>query len=122
MRRTVFPILISLSVILSACGGNTSGESLPGEEIFYSGGSTLLGCSTCHSLDGTDNVGPSLMGISDRAGDRVNGLSAEDYIRNSIIAPSAYLVAGYNDSMPTLYAEQLTQEEIDDLVKFLLTQ
>jgi len=44
--------------------------------------------------------GPSFQGISKRAGDRVPGLSAVEYLRQSIVDPSAYMVEGFVDIMP----------------------
>ena len=85
------------------------------------------GCSVCHSLDGSENVGgfraPTFQGISGQAGDRVPGLSAEDYLRESIVDPAAYLVEGYfADAMPKGLKILLSEEDIDNLVAFLLTQ
>lgn len=47
---------------------------------------------------------------------------AVEYIRTSIVDPSAYVVPGFPDMlMPHSYAEIFTEEEIDDLVAYLLT-
>ena len=62
------------------------------------------------------------MGISERAKDRVEGLSAADYIRQSIVDPGAHLVQGYDDVMPRVIGQRLSEEEVDELVDFLLTQ
>ena len=85
------------------------------------------GCSFCHTLDGSEKVAtaraPSWQGISGRAGDRVPGLSAEEYLRESIVDPAAYIVDGYlPDSMPKGFKILLSEEDIDSLVAFLLTQ
>jgi len=47
---------------------------------------------------------------------------AEAYIHQSIKDPYAYLVEGYGNTMTKAAAYLLTEEEIDDLVAFLLTQ
>ena len=66
---------------------------------------------------------PTWQGISGRAGDRVPGLSAEEYLRESILDPAAYIVEGYlADSMAKGYRFLLSEEDIDGLVAFLLTQ
>ena len=81
------------------------------------------GCRICHSLDpGAVLVGPSLDGIASRAGSRVPGMSAEEYIRQSIVEPDAYVVAGFPaGQMLQTFGDLLTSEDIDNLVAFLLT-
>jgi hypothetical protein len=76
----------------------------------------------CHSLDGSADAGPSFQGISERAGERVPDLSAVEYLRQSIVDPSAYVVEGFDDIMPKGYRILLSEEDIDDLVALLLTQ
>ena len=67
-------------------------------------------------------VGPSFDGIASRAQTRVPGLSAEEYLRQSIVEPNAYVVDGFpTGQMFNNYAEVLTEEDIDNLVAFLLT-
>ncbi len=85
---------------------------------------TNTGCRICHSLD--DNVtivGPSLGGIGATAATRIPGMSAEDYLRESILDPDAFIVEGFpaGQMIPT-YLDLLTTEDIDNLVAFLLTQ
>jgi mono/diheme cytochrome c family protein len=82
------------------------------------------GCNACHTITGISSgtVGPVLDGLASRAGDTVAGLTAEEYIRQSIMEPSAYVVPGFPDGvMPQTFAETLTEEQIADLVAFLLT-
>jgi cytochrome c oxidase subunit 2 len=90
-----------------------------GREIF-----TSAGCNACHTLDDADataQVGPDLNELADVAGDREPRLNAEEYVRQSIVDPPASVVKGYSgDTMPANFADQLTPEEIDTLVKYLL--
>lgn len=95
-----------------------------GEKLYYE---TSLGtnaaCRICHSLQpGVVLVGPSFAGIADRAANRVPGMTAEQYLYQSITEPDAYVVEGFpaGQMVPNL-AEILTQEQIDDLIAFLLT-
>ncbi len=84
---------------------------------------TNASCRICHSLQpGVTLVGPSFAGIASRAGERVPGLSAEAYLYQSITDPDAYVVEGFPSGLmvPNL-AEILTEEQIDDLIAFLLT-
>ena len=81
------------------------------------------GCRLCHSLEpGVRLVGPSLYGIGTTAAQRVPGLSAEEYLYQSIVEPDAYVVPGFQAGMmPPDARERLTEEQIQDLVAFLLT-
>ena len=81
------------------------------------------GCRICHSLEpGQRLVGPSLAGVAAAAGTRVPGLTAEEYLRQSIIEPDAYIVEGFQPgAMLPDVADDLTEQQLDDLVAFLLT-
>ena len=47
--------------------------------------------------------------------------AAAAFIRESIVDPPAFAVEGYSgDTMPGNFADQLTPEEIDTLVQYLL--
>ena len=73
------------------------------------------GCSTCHSLAaGEVVVGPSMAGIGSRE-DTV-------YIKDSILDPNAELVDGFPaDTMPNVWGAELSSEQVDQLVAYLLT-
>ena len=75
-------------------------------------------CAVCHGAG--DGVGPSLTAMADRAPNVVEGLSAEEYLRQSILDPSACVVDGYQDVMPKDYAETLAEDEVNGLVTFIL--
>jgi cytochrome c553 len=81
-----------------------------------------LGCATCHEASISNlfrPVGPPL----DRAGkvgaERVPGMSAEEYLRQSIADPGAYLVPGYPDSMPRDLGNALSPADLAALVAYL---
>ncbi|MDF1754216.1 MAG: cytochrome c [Verrucomicrobiales bacterium] len=84
-------------------------------------------CTSCHSLDGTKLVGPSLKGLAGshrktRAPDSNELLSVEataDYIRQSITEPNALLAEGYTENLMPPMGGILTEKQIDDLVNFL---
>ncbi len=128
MRRIALVCMLALATV--ACGGGSDGGVTPtgaarsGLEIFEERilGSNA-GCITCHSLDAdTTLVGPSIVGVASRAAIRVAGVSADEYLRKSITAPSAFVVDGFDDGkMPTDWAAVLTAAEIDALVAYLLT-
>ncbi len=106
------PIGIDLETPLPL-GDAQRGESLFAEE---------LGCAACHSLDGTTLVGPSVLGLSQRADTRVEGLTAEEYLRQSILLPCEEVVEGFACVMPENYGERLDTQGLADLIAYLLEQ
>jgi hypothetical protein len=48
-------------------------------------------------------------------------MSAEDYLRQSILDPAAYVVPGYQDSMPRDLGRDLSPTDLDALVAYLLS-
>ena len=79
------------------------------------------GCQGCHSTDGTAKTGPSFQGIWGEEHTFVRGSPAvvdENYIRESVLDPSAKVREGYKDQMNS-YKGSLTDEEIDDLIEFI---
>lgn len=112
-------------VLAAACGDPAIGSTTDlteGDELFAA---TVLGnrpgCITCHSLEpGVNLVGPSMAGIGAVAGDRVDGMDAETYLRQSIVEPNAYIVEGYEDDvMPGDYVLHLTDAQIEALVGYM---
>ncbi|HEU5111669.1 MAG TPA: cytochrome c, partial [Acidimicrobiia bacterium] len=92
-------------------------DPIEGRTIFLT-----KGCTGCHSREGdseTGFVGPDLTGLADRAGNRVEGLSAEEYVRQSVLDPQAYIVDGYGSQMPVLPVDA---EELDALIGYLLSE
>jgi mono/diheme cytochrome c family protein len=119
-------ILLLFSTILAACGGKPAGagDSAAGEALFTQATiNSAPGCATCHSTEpGEVIVGPSLAGVASRAGERVEGQTAEQYLRNSILDPNAYVVDGFSaGTMYQDFASVLNDQQVDDLVAYLLT-
>jgi mono/diheme cytochrome c family protein len=89
-----------------------------GEDLFQA-----KGCSECHlspSLSSRTEMGPSLRELWKVAGSRQPGLTAEDYVRQSIASPNAFIVFGFgNNRMPQI---AVRPEEIDALVDYLLDE
>jgi hypothetical protein len=65
----------------------------------------LLGCGSCHSVEGRDDaagqIGPPLDGVGDRALTRIPGTPADSYLRDSVIEPGKFVVSGFSDVMPS---------------------
>jgi cytochrome c553 len=81
-----------------------------------------LGCATCHEASISNlfrPVGPPLDRVGQVGAERVPGVSAEEYLRQSTIDPGAYLVPGYRDSMPRGLANGLSPEDLAALVAYL---
>jgi mono/diheme cytochrome c family protein len=125
MRTLSLSLLLILALGLTACGGGdaapAAGDPVAGEKVYNEVAAPA--CITCHSLEpGVDLVGPSSANIGAEAGSRVSGQSAEDYLRESIVDPNAYVVEGYAQGlMPGTYRSQLTDQQVSDLVAYLLT-
>jgi len=95
--------------------GAKAARPLDGESVFQA-----KGCTACHSREGVSGgqIGPNLTGLADRAGDRVVGLTAEEYVSQAVLDPQAYIVDGFTGvNMPTL---PLSDEELEALTGFLL--
>ncbi|MDP6824216.1 MAG: cytochrome c [Dehalococcoidia bacterium] len=75
-------------------------------------------CSGCHSTGSDQIVGPGLAEVGDNAATRVSGLSADDYLEQSIREPGAFIVDGFSDGMPAIFTD-LSETEMSDLVAFL---
>lgn len=92
-------------------------------------------CNACHSTaPGVNMVGPSLSGVVARAEQVIaspeyagHATTAEEFIRESILTPNAFIEPGpmYSANgqsfMPNTYQHDLTSEQIDELVAFLMT-
>ncbi len=97
-----------------------------GQELFSLTYDTAAGpymCASCHHVDSEEVlVGPGLYNIKARATTRVEGQSAAQYIFNSIKHPGDYVVEGFaNGLMPQNYAEIFTDDDIYNIVAYLLT-
>ncbi len=81
------------------------------------------GCFLCHKVEGVGGTrGPDQTNIGERAATRRPGLSAEEYIRESVLNPNAYVVEPFGaDVMPSDFGARLTEEMINDLVVYLLS-
>lgn len=101
-----------------------------GEALFRS---VTPACTACHSTaPGVNLAGPTLAGLSTRALETIaspdykgKATTAEEFIRESLLEPSAYLHPGpmYSANgvsfMPTTYVNDLKPEQIDHLVAYL---
>ena len=139
MRKLSLTILLALllSFALVACGGgddtessggesSSVGDAANGERLFNQqiiGSASAPGCITCHSLEpGVVVVGPSQSDVGARAETAIEGMTAEEYLRQSIVEPDAHIAEGFDPGlMYQNFGEELTNSQINDLVAFMLT-
>ena len=85
---------------------------------------TAKGCLACHSVDGKPKVGPTLKALYGKeqqvfVGGVAKTITVDDaYLRRSIIAPMGQVVRGYPPAMPKT---QLTDQELNEVVRFIKT-
>ena len=84
---------------------------------------TAQGCSGCHAISSVPGavgaVGPKLDGVATKGATRKPGLTAEQYLEESIREPTAYTVEGFPAGVMPKFP--LSDAQIKDLVAFLLT-
>jgi cytochrome c oxidase subunit II len=101
--------------------GGAGGGEADGKELFASNG-----CGGCHTLsDAGSNAqtGPALDDLAAQAArrGRERNQSAEEYVRESIVDPDAFTVSGFRrGTMPSNFGDELSEEQIDALVDYLL--
>jgi hypothetical protein len=120
----VFVLLLSGCAVSPPMSTPIAGDVERGAQLFAQGQGEIPPCSTCHQPvigQFSFSVGPNLDGIGERAGTRVDGLGAEEYLRQSILEPERYIVSGYRDIMYPDYSAYLMEQNIQDLIAYLLT-
>jgi cytochrome c oxidase subunit 2 len=79
-----------------------------------------MGCVTCHAA-GESSRGPALegkFGTQERLTDGSSVSVDEEYLRESILNPTAKVVEGYAPLMPT-FANQLSEEDVSNLIAYI---
>ena len=91
------------------------GNPAAGKRLFLS-----LGCSGCHTYapaGATGQIGPDLGKLPQYA-KQANQGPLDQFVQNSITNPGAYVQPGYQNVMPTTYAN-LPPKQLADLIAFL---
>lgn len=97
----------------TASGGNVEA----GAKVFMT-----KTCATCHTVEkvkAAGTIGPKLDGLGATAAKRIAGTSAEDYIKQSIEDPNAFVVEGFTKGLMPPLRSTLNDQEFKDLVAFL---
>jgi cytochrome c oxidase subunit II len=136
MRRLA--LLFGLTVLLAGCGGEQTvlptaekvvgtvatttqaaapaGNPAQGAKLFNS-----QGCNGCHTFTpagSTAKIGPDLDKLAQEA-QKANRGSLEQFTRESIENPSAYVEPGYKDGLMPNFGQTLSAKQISDLVAYL---
>jgi cytochrome c553 len=130
-RHMLRMVILLVAVALVTACGNGGGGAAPAAGGNVEAGHALFaqatigsqpGCGTCHSLEaGQTLVGPSLAGIGTAAASKVSGESAEQFLRNSIVNPNAYVEGGFAEGIMPNYQDGLSEQQVNDLVAYLLS-
>jgi mono/diheme cytochrome c family protein len=103
---------------LSLEGGNVTPAQLvrAGEQIYKTKGD----CEICHRIGQKGTRAPDLAGVGARAGRAKAGLSAKQYLIESLVNPGAVVVEGYPPIMPAVDKQMsLNRSELWALTAFL---
>lgn len=132
MKRSVtFAVLLAV-VVLTACGTNTSEETvttddaptttlleLPGREVYLRNNY----CVGCHTTLGGRATGPTFLGlwgseVTLESGEKV--IVDDAYLRTAIVDPNAQIVAGFKPNiMPDFFGDTLTEEDINNVIEYI---
>src|SRR5580700_6523528 len=97
-------------------GGATGSLASSGEKLFQN-----FACANCHHLSGAPGRGPDLRNLFGAQVELADGAHVqfdEDYIRESILNPSAKIAKGYQPIMPT-FQGLVTEENVLQLIEYI---
>ncbi len=103
-------------------------DDVPDEKLHLAGALMYNQCSSCHTLDGSDLIGPSFKETHElfkAAGTRqlADGATVavdDDYLQQSILKPLDQIAKGYPSSMPPGIGTQLGARKLQALVQFII--
>jgi cytochrome c oxidase subunit 2 len=118
--RSMCRVLPAL-LLLAACGGGKTANALAER------GRTLYkeqGCAACHTVDGTRLVGPTWKGLYGQEVKLADGstvVADEEYLKESILQPSAKTVAGFHPGLmeTVIKPNSLSEHEVEALVAYI---
>nr|MBF0223368.1 c-type cytochrome [Desulfobulbaceae bacterium] len=85
------------------------------------------GCTSCHSLDGSERIGPTFQGLYGKKivivtkGKNRTVIADRDYLKRSILDPQADVVEGFRPRMPTNYEQKLGEAKVNNILDYLQT-
>lgn len=135
MRLFTLALFAIILILGSACGGEEpdhpdhedgdahsveSGDADKGEQLV-----TDNGCLACHSIDGSQIIGPSWKGIygsREKLNDGSTVMVDGYYLSESILDPNAKIVEGFSpNTMIQTFGEIFTAQDIADIVAYIKT-
>ena len=112
---------VGWDTVSTPSSARASTPALDGAALFQA-----KGCATCHS--GPDSQAmflefPDLSDAGSFAGDRRSGMSAEEYLTESIRVPNAFISPEFRPNGPTAHMPtlNLSDAEVEALVGYLLS-
>ena len=126
-RTAALAVICSLSLgllgpALASCASDQ--DAAPSVELSAEGerGKEVVaenGCTSCHSVDGEDGVGPTWAGLAGSDVTLDDGsvvVADEEYLRTAIVEPNAQIVDGYRGIMPE---RSFDDDQVDAMVAYL---
>ena len=83
---------------------------------------TASGCGACHSINGSPGIGPTWFGLFGSEVELTDGsvvVADEPYLHESIKAPQAKIVRGFENQLMPTYG--FADEDIDNIVAYIKT-
>ncbi|MFV0422793.1 cytochrome c oxidase subunit II [Oleidesulfovibrio sp.] len=84
------------------------------------------GCTSCHSLDGSEGLGPTLKNIYGKSrkvilpdGTLKEVVVDEPYLRRALFEPNSEVVQGHDPIMPS-YTDTMSKDEVDSVVNWMM--
>jgi len=120
-RAVAVAVAVVLALALAACGGSGGGSGSVvdrGKKLFVD-----EGCGSCHTVAAAGTAGTIGPDLEEALGHdaQTAGRPLDEFVRESIVNPNAYINPRYlADTMPTNYGDRLSDEQVDDLVAFLV--
>jgi mono/diheme cytochrome c family protein len=87
-----------------------AGDPAAGRAVFASSG-----CGSCHAFQAANAAGAVGPNLDESLGDK-----DAEYVERAIVDPNADVAQGYQPGIMPDYEDQLSEEQVDDLVAFLL--
>jgi cytochrome c oxidase subunit 2 len=124
LSRALVAVAVAVAAVAGACGGSSNDAStttlkLSAQAAAGKAAVADLGCSTCHSVDGSDGAGPTWKGLAGSKVELESGktVTADDaYLTKSINNPSAQVVKGFQPIMPE---RKLPADQVAAIVAYL---
>jgi putative heme-binding domain-containing protein len=118
-------LLIGAATLVTAFWVAASAAYSPLVSVNWQNGDWLFRyrCASCHSVGESriEDYGPNLARIGADAASRVPGMTAEQFLIQSIVDPNAYRRPGVTEVMPARVSADLSREDIVAIVGYLMS-